>query len=78
MAVPDIEGNGESWQEKPRLEGGVRTRAVFYFASLDSFLLCYWNHLGFVIVRLPDRLSVQPAEQPDQQDDWNRNANQPK
>jgi hypothetical protein len=43
--------------------------------SLDSFLLCHWNHLGFFIVRLPERLSVQPAEQPDQQDDWNRNAN---
>jgi hypothetical protein len=51
---------------------------VFGFVSLDSFLLCHWNHLGFVIVRLPERLSVQPAEQPDQQDDWNRNANQPK
>jgi hypothetical protein len=48
------------------------------FVSLDSFLLCHWNHLGFFIVRLPERLSVQPAEQPDQQDDWNRNANQPK
>jgi hypothetical protein len=46
------------------------------FALLDSFLLCH--HPGFSIVRLPERLSVQPAEQPDQQDDWNRNADQPK
>jgi hypothetical protein len=32
------------------------------FVSLDSSLLCHWNHLGFFIVRLTQRLSVQPAE----------------
>jgi hypothetical protein len=24
------------------------------FASLGSFLLCHWSHLGFFIVRLPE------------------------
>jgi hypothetical protein len=62
----------------PKLMKRRKDTRRIYFASLDSFLLCHWNHLGFVIVRLPERLSVQPAEQPDQQDDWNRNANQPK